>query len=184
MGQPIFWGGEGAKELQRQMRCVWRSRLEEEVRTRISGVGRVRTLFKRKAVKVVPVDEAHSAGNKPNGEEGWRERLIKEEKERELDGGVYLGVLIPKFLTIEWGRWLTQARIRKLNIGQHLTTNEHDLLLEKLFNRDVAIAFDSAEKGRFHDFIEPPHVIPTVPHKAWQAASFRITGCCTKQACD
>ena len=38
----------------------------------------------------------------------------------------------------------------------------------------MAIAFDLAEKGRFHNFIEPPHVIPTVPHKAWQAASFRI----------
>src|SRR5437660_2150911 len=43
-----------------------------------------------------------------------------------------------------------------------------------LFNREAAIAFESAEKGRFHDLIEPPHVIPTIPHKAWQAASFRI----------
>ena len=174
MGKPTFWGGEGTKELKRQMRRVWRARLEEEVRTRISGVGRVRTLYKRKAVKVVPVDEAHSAGIKPSGEEGWRERLIKEEKERGLDGGAYPGVLIPKFSTIERGRRLTQARIRKLNIGAHLTTNERDLLLEMLFNREAAIAFDSAEKGRFHDFIEPPHVIPMVPHKAWQAASFRI----------
>ena len=61
-----------------------------------------------------------------------------------------------------------------MSIGEHLTTNELDLLLEMLFNREVAIAFDSAEKGRFHDFIEPPQVIPTVPHKAWQVASFRI----------
>ena len=91
-----------------------------------------------------------------------------------MDGGAYPGVLIPKFSTIERGRWLTQARIRKLNFGEHLTTNERDLLLEMLFNREAAIAFDSAEKGRFHDFIEPLHVIPTVPHKAWQAASFRI----------
>ena len=174
MGQPIFWGGEGAKELIRRMRRVWRARLEEKVRTRISGVGRVRTLYKRKAVKVVPVDEAHSAGIKPSGEEGWRERLIKEEKERGLDGGAYPGELIPKFLTIEQGRRLTQARIRKLDIGEHLTTNERDLLHEMLFNREAAIAFDSAEKGRFHNFIESPHVIPTVPHKAWQAASFRI----------
>ena len=127
MGQPIFSGGEGAKELKRQMRSVWRARLAEEVRTRISGVGRVRTLYKRKALKVVPVDEAHSAGIKPSGEEGWRERLIKDEKERGLDGGAYPGVLIPEFLTIERGRRLTQARIRKLNIGEHLTTNKRDL---------------------------------------------------------
>ena len=174
MGQPIFWGGEGAKEVKRHMRRVWRARLEEEVRTRISRVGRVRTLYKGKAVKVVPVDEAHSVGIKPSGEEGWRERLIKEEKEGGLDGGAYPGVLIPKFSTIERGRWLTQSRIRKLNIGDHLTANERDLLLEMLFIREAAIAFDSAEKGRFHDFIEPPDVFPTVPYKAWQAASFPI----------
>ena len=144
------------------------------MRTRISGVGRVRTLYERKAVKVVLVDEAHSVGIKASGEERWRERLIKEEKERGLDEGEYPRVLIPKFSTIERGRRLTQAPIRKLNIGEHLTTNERDLFLEMLFNREAAIAFDSAEKGRFHDFIEPPHVITTVPHKAWQAASFRI----------
>ena len=175
MGQPIFWGREGAKELKRQMRRVWRARLEEEVRTRIRGVGRVRTLYKRKAVKVVPVDQEHSAGIKPSGEEGWRERLIKKEKKRGLDGGAYPGVLIPKFSTIERGRRLTQERIRKLNIGAHPTTNERDLLLEMLFNREAAIAFESAEKRRFHDFNKPPHVIPTVPHKAWQAASFGIS---------
>ena len=91
MGQPIFWGGERAKELKHQLRGVGRVRLEEEVSTRISRAGRVRMLYKRKAVKVVPVDEAHSAGIKPSGEEGWRGRLIMEEKERGLDGGAYLG---------------------------------------------------------------------------------------------
>ena len=87
MGQPIFGGGEGAKELKRQRRRVWRARLEEEVRRRISGVSWERTLYKCKVVKVVPVDEVHSAGMKPSGEEGWRERLFKEEKERALDVG-------------------------------------------------------------------------------------------------
>src|SRR5437588_11962082 len=59
-------------------------------------------------------------------------------------------------------------------MGKELWPAERELLTEMLFNREAAIAFDSAEKGRFHDFIEPPHVIPTIPHKAWQAASFRI----------
>ena len=51
------------------------------MRTRISGVGRVRMLYKHRAVKVVPVDEAHSAGIKPSGEKGCKERLIKEEND-------------------------------------------------------------------------------------------------------
>src|SRR5947209_17659533 len=59
-------------------------------------------------------------------------------------------------------------------MGKELRPAERELLTEMLFNREATIAFDLAEKGRFHDFIEPPHVIPTIPHKAWQAASFRI----------
>ena len=53
---------------------------------------------------LVPVHEAHRAGIKPSGEDGWRDRLIKEEKERGLNGGAYPGVLIPKLSTIEWER--------------------------------------------------------------------------------
>ena len=83
-------------------------------------------------------------------------------------------MLITKFSTIKRGKRLTQARRQKLNIGEHLTTNERDLSLDMLLNREAAISFDSAEKGRFHYFSDQPQVIPTVPHKAWQAASFRI----------
>src|SRR5205085_7122501 len=98
---------------------------------------------------------------------GWRERLVGLEGEKK-------GVLIPKFSQIPRGERLTPARIEKLKVGEHLWHAEKQLLIEMLFNREAAIAFDSSEKGRFHDFIEPPHVIPTVPHKAWQAARFRI----------
>ena len=52
--------------------------------------------------------------------------------------------------------------------------NEQNLLLEMLFNREAALAFDSAEKGQFQYLIEPPPVIPMVPHKASQDKSFRI----------
>ena len=61
-----------------------------------------------------------------------------------------------------------------MNFGDGLWPAEKDLLLEMLFNREAAIAFDSSEKGRIHDDIEPPHSIPTVPHTAWQEPSFRI----------
>ena len=131
-------------------------------------------LYKRKGVKVVPVDEGHAAGEKPAGEAGWRERLLAEEKARRLDAGKYAGILVPKFSTIKRGERLTPERLAKLEMGKELRPAERELLTEMLFNREAAIAFDSAEKGRFHDFIEPPHVIPTIPHKAWQAASFRI----------
>ena len=65
-------------------------------------------------------------------------------------------------------------RIARMRIGTDLWREERELLMEVLFNREAAIAFDSSEKGRFHNNIEPPHVIPTVPHKPWQAPSFKI----------
>ena len=99
---------------------------------------------------------------------------MSEEKARQLDTGKYAGILVPKFSTIKRGERLTPERLAKLEMGKELRPAERKLLKEMLFNREAAIAFDSAEKGRFHDFIEPPHVIPTIPHKAWQAASFRI----------
>ena len=168
MGQPSFKGGEGAKELKKMVRQLWWARREQEVRRRIAGrEAKQRMLYMRKGVKVVLVDKAHREGIKPAGEEGWRERLVGLEGERN-------GVLIPKFSQIPKGERLTPALIENLKLGEHLRHPQKQLLIEMLFHREAAIAFNSSEKGRFHDFIEPPHVIPTIPHKAWQAASFRI----------
>jgi len=46
--------------------------------------------------------------------------------------------------------------------------------MEVLYNREAAIAFDSTAKGRIHEDIEPPHIIPTIPHKSWQTPSLTI----------
>ena len=69
---------------------------------------------------------------------------------------------------------MTPARIERLKIGEHLRHGEEQLLIVMLFNREVAIAFDSSEKCRFRNFIAPSHVIRLILHKAWQATSFRI----------
>lgn len=59
----------GAKKLQCQIRPVWRERLEEDMRKRICRVRRMRTLYESEAIKVVPVDEVHSAEIKPSAPE-------------------------------------------------------------------------------------------------------------------
>ena len=69
-----------------------------------------------------------------------------------------------------------------MRIGTDLWREEREFLMEVPFNREVAIAFDSSEKGRFHDDIEPPQMIPTFPHKPWQAPSFRSLQDFTKSA--
>jgi hypothetical protein len=65
-------------------------------------------------------------------------------------------------------------RVERLELGKDLRPAEKKLLMEMLYNWEAAIAFDSSKKGHFHDFIEPPHVIPMISHKAWQVPSFRI----------
>jgi hypothetical protein len=42
-----------------------------------------------------------------------------------------------------------------------------------LYTQEEAIPFKSGEKNHFHDITEPPHVIPTILHKAWQVPIFR-----------
>ena len=69
---------------------------------------------------------------------------------------------------------MTPERVDKLKIGNGITTEERKLLMEVLFNREAGIAFDFTEKGNFKPEVEPPHVIPTVPHEPWQAANFRV----------
>jgi hypothetical protein len=85
-----------------------------------------------------------------------------------------MGFLIPKFSNITHRERLTPERIKKLEVSKNLRVEEKELLHEMLYNREAAIAFDPSEKGRFHDFIEPPHIVPTIPHEAWQVPSFWI----------
>src|SRR5437588_12584497 len=119
-GHSNFGGGEGIREIRRQWKEIWRARKEEEVRDRLGSKrgGNIRTLYKRKGVKVVPVDEGHAAGEKPAGEAGWRERLLAEEKARQLDAGKYVGILVPKFSKIKRGERLTPERLAKLEMGK------------------------------------------------------------------
>ncbi len=64
--------------------------------------------------------------------------------------------------------------MKELDIGDMLQPAERMLLEEVLINREKVFAFDWPECGRFHEDVLPPIVISTVPHKAWQAASFPI----------
>jgi len=165
-GVPNFPKGEAWAELKRL------ARVDEEKRWREHEVGEGRTLYKKKGVKVLPADVGYDCGEKPGGDDKWRKKRM--ETEWYEAGGRFTEHIIPKFSTIERGSRLRKNRIEKMNIGEQLWKEERELLMEVLFNREAAIAFDGSEKGRFHDDIEPPHVIPTVPHKPWQAPNFKI----------
>ena len=58
--------------------------------------------------------------------------------------------------------------------GDALTVQEKDLLLEMLFNREAAMAWDFSEMGKVKDIVSPPQQIRTIPHDAWQAPGFPV----------
>ena len=134
--------------------------------------GEVLTLYKKKADKVRPVSQLHEGGLRPRGKGNWHAEAIS--KEYYKLGGTYAGWLIPKFSDIERGLRLTEERIKKLKVGSDLSAEEHDVLLEVLFNCEAGIAFDFIEKGHFSDNVEPPYVIPTISHMPWQAKGFKV----------
>ena len=86
----------------------------------------------------------------------------------------YAGWIIPKFSNIKRGSRLTPERIQKLRIGKGMTVEEKEVFHEILFNREAAVAFDFKKKGYFSSEIEPPHVVPTIDHVAWQAKNFKV----------
>jgi hypothetical protein len=123
------------------------------------------------------VDKNQSVGEQPEGDRAWWDKVLEWERLRITELGVrrkYRRFLILKFSSIAQGEQLIPTQIKRLNIGPNLSPAEIDVLMEVLFNCKAAIAFDSSEKGRFANFIEPPHIIPTIPHKVWQTSNFRI----------
>lgn len=147
---------------------------KEEMRLRVADLplpSKIRTMYKRKKDKVRPVDQPHKDGGVPEEKQEWKEPL---EGGKLVDRSYYNGNLIPKFSKIKKGSRLTEERVSELKIGGDLTKREKELLLEVLFNREEAIAFDFNEKGIIKREVEAPHKIPTIEHQAWQAAGFRV----------
>lgn len=60
------------------------------------------------------------------------------------------------------GTRLIYDRLQAMDIGDTLTPQERELLVEMLYNREPALAFDMSEIGLFSSDIEPLHVISTV----------------------
>ena len=61
-----------------------------------------------------------------------------------------------------------------MKIAPNLLPREREMLLEMLYRREAALAWDFKESGRVSTEVVPPVVIDTVPHKAWRADQFPI----------
>ena len=145
------------------------SRLFE--RTRMSAA------YKRKADKVQPVDAGVTDGSMPGGESDWKRKAMAKafplEKDREMPGK-WKGWIVPKFSKIPKGSRLTTERIKRMLVGDFLRPEEREMLLQVLYNREKALAWDFSEMGRVKEEVAPPQVIETIDHKAWQIPGFPL----------
>ena len=78
--------------------------IEIEKRKRKEVLVEGRTLYKKKGVNVLPADVGYDCGEKPGGDEAWREK--RKQGEWYEAGGQFVDHIIPKFSTIERGATL------------------------------------------------------------------------------
>ena len=131
------------------------------------------TMYKSKAKKVQPVDEADGIGDPPGGRDDWYERS-KARDTPQQQVGEYQHLLLPRFSAIPRGTRLTSERLASLDVGDMLLPEERVLFDEMMLNREGVISFEWPECGRFHQDVSPPVVLKTIPHKAWQAPNFLL----------
>ena len=134
---------------------------------------RVDTAYKRKAVKVRPVNSDQSDGTIPGGIADWKAKAL--EKERGLPKSEkFPDWLIPKFSTIFKGSRLTPERLQRMTVGDSMTSAEKEVLTQMLYNREAALSWEFSEMGRVKPEVSPPCKINTIPHEAWQTPSFPL----------
>lgn len=136
-------------------------------------------MYKRKAQKVWPVNSSVLDSTTPGGMLDWRAwiraRLELENEPFDLSlPGKYGGHLIPRFSRVRPGSRLTPERVEKMLVGDNVWPKERAFLMELLANREATLSWDFTKIGQVRPEVAPPQQIRTIPHDAWQAASFAI----------
>lgn len=133
----------------------------------------VNTMHKRKGVKVEPIDQSGQDTRPITGYPDWKSRAKQKQKPQEhrtlLDKSFE-----PRYVSFPRGTRMTPDRIKSMKISPMLTSAERGLLLEMLYRREGALAWDFSESGRISHEVIPPVTIDTIPHQAWQVPQFPI----------
>jgi hypothetical protein len=114
--------------------------------------------------------ERRREDERTRGREDWKDQEEKLHSNSQQKGNYDLW-LTPKFSTIARGARLTQERVERMIVGD---SQEKNLMLEMLYNREAALAWDFNEIGCVKDSVAPSQEIRTVPHKVWQTPSFPV----------
>jgi hypothetical protein len=151
-----------------------------------SAFAAIRTLYKRKAEKVLPVNQPRLKAEGPGGERRWKEKVLEQEKEllRDRPLSKWDEWLIPRFAKTPEGTRLTPERFANLKIGKELRPQEREVLNRILLNREMAISWEFKEMGRVRPEVAPPQEIHTVAHEPWRAPNFPVPKALHKTVCD
>ena len=127
----------------------------------------VNTMHKRKGVKIDPVD---ASGQKPRQVEGrldWIEHAKSlQVPNSDSNSAPFKQYFEPRYAQFLRGTRLTPERIAKMKISPELWPKERDMLLELLYRREAALAWDFSKSGRISSEVMPPVTINTIPHQA------------------
>lgn len=59
-------------------------------------------------------------------------------------------------------------------IGNSMTFEEKEVLIEMLYNQEIVLAWDFSEMGKVKKEVAPLQKIQTIDHQAWQVPKFQI----------
>jgi hypothetical protein len=100
--------------------------------------------------------------------------MAKQIPEADSTSAAFGTLFEPRYADFPRGTRMTPERIKEMKISPNLQPEERRMLLEVLYRREAALAWDFKESGRISREVIPPVVINTVPHQAWRADQFPI----------
>lgn len=132
-------------------------------------------MHKRKGVKVEPIDNSGQEPRPISGQIDWKERAKKRQvPNKDSDKAPFRQYFEPRYAPFLRGTRLTSERLAEMKISSDLQPKEREMLVEMLYRREAALAWDFKESGRISHEVSPPVTIDTVPHKAWQVEQFPL----------
>ncbi len=132
------------------------------------------TIYKRKNQKIKFSDICVSDDFKSDDDASWKKNIIKKKKYFKNLIDQFAEFLISKFSELTKKARLKFERIQRMQIENELLKRKKELLLEMLFNREVALFWNFIEKDSIRSEISSSMKIRTISHEAWQISEFQV----------
>ena len=159
----------------RQPTKFWKNQLRKARKDPLGLQFEVNTLYKTKDKKVQPISDSQIKPDKVEGRPDWKSRAASQQKpNKDSDWRSFEKYFEPRYAEFPRGTRLTRQRISELKIGTELKPREKEMLVEMLYRREPALAWDFSESGRVNPEVTPPIKLNVVPHQAWQEKQFPV----------